>query len=122
MSDIGCPICGAARSGAGEATGGAARICDGSAVGGGNGFDCTTGQRGGIAPMGILLGGRGGSSLYPSGALSPSADTRSGKSAPQIPGPLIGEMRTRSGVSLTAPDLMHAASASRRHASRSPNQ
>jgi len=55
-------------------------------------------------------------------ALSPSADTRSGKSAPQIPGPLIAEMRTRSGVSFTAPELMQATSASRRHASRSPER
>ena len=121
MSDIGGPTCGAARSRAGEAAGGAARVCGGPA-GGGNGFDCTTGQRGGVAPAGMLLGGRNGSSSYPSGALSPSADTRSGKSAPHIPGPLIADMRTRSGVSLTAPELMQATSASRRHASRSPNQ
>jgi hypothetical protein len=122
MSDIGWPICGAARAGAGgAAAGGSTRPCGGF-DNGGSAFDCTPGQRCGTAPAGMLFGGRRGSSLYPSGALPPSADTRSGKSAPHIPGPLIGEMRTRSGVSVTAPELRQATSASRRHASRSPYQ
>ena len=39
-----------------------------------------------------------------------------------MPGPSIAEMRTRSALSLTAPELRHAASASPRHASRSPER
>src|SRR6516164_7787833 len=38
---------------------------------------------------------------------------------PQIPGPLIAEMRTRCGVSFTAPVLRQVISASPRHGSRS---
>src|SRR5580692_4813958 len=65
-------------------------------------------------------GGRMSSSAKPKLAeLSPSAETLSGKSAPQAPGPEIGSIRTRSGLSLTLPDLRHATSASARHGSRS---
>ena len=39
--------------------------------------------------------------------------------APQMPGPEIGLIRTRSAFSLTAPDLRQAISASVRHGSRS---
>ena len=47
------------------------------------------------------------------------AATFSGNSAPHMPGPEIGSMRTMSALSLTAPDFRHAASASARHGSRS---
>src|ERR1700756_440301 len=53
--------------------------------------------------------------------LSPSAETLSGNSAPQTPGPEIGSIRTRSALSFTAPDFRHATSASARHGSRSSN-
>src|SRR5918993_2823499 len=49
----------------------------------------------------------------------PSAATFSGNSAPQAPGPEIGEMRVSIAVSFTEPDFMQAASASARQGSRS---
>src|SRR5262245_3702367 len=58
------------------------------------------------------------SSPKASGPPAPRDDTVNGKSAPQAPGPLIGSMRTLPGPSLTAPELRHAISASRRQASR----
>src|SRR5881394_4385359 len=68
----------------------------------------------------MLAGGRRLSSAKPKlPPLSPSAATLSGYSAPQTPGPEIGLIRTRSAVSLTAPDFRHAISASARHGSRS---
>ena len=39
--------------------------------------------------------------------------------APQMPGPVMGDIRTNDGPSLTRPDLRQATSASCRHASRS---
>ena len=50
---------------------------------------------------------------------SPRAETRSGKSAPHMPGPRIALMRTMPAPSLTVPALMHCTSASCRHGSRS---
>src|SRR5688500_4272167 len=49
----------------------------------------------------------------------PSAATFNGYSAPQAPGPEIGEIRASVALSFTAPDFMQAASASARQASRS---
>ena len=51
--------------------------------------------------------------------VSASAATFNGNSAPQAPGPAIGEIRTTFALSLTSPDFMHAASASARQGSRS---
>ena len=59
------------------------------------------------------------SSPNASGMLIPNDDTFNGKSAPQAPGPLIGSMRTFPTLSLTAPELRQAISASRRQGSRS---
>ena len=67
--------------------------------------------------IGQTVGGRG-SSANPSGLVSPRASTFRGKSAPQIPGPSIGRSSAMPGPSLTAPDLRHCSSASRRHGSR----
>ena len=51
---------------------------------------------------------------------SPSNDTLSGKSAPHMPGPSIGSIRTTPAPSLTAPDCRHVTSASCRQEARSP--
>src|SRR5262245_5456575 len=68
----------------------------------------------------MSAGGRRLSSAKPKlEELSPKAATLSGKSAPQTPGPEIGEIRTRSGVSFTTPDFRQAISASARQGSRS---
>src|SRR3954463_16821366 len=68
----------------------------------------------------MLPGGRSSSSAKPKlPALSPSAATLSGYSAPQTPGPEIGLIRTNSALSFTAPDFRQAISASVRHGSRS---
>src|SRR5579863_6669374 len=68
----------------------------------------------------MAAGGRRSSSAKPNvEEPSPSAETFSGKSAPQAPGPEIGSIRTISGPSLTLPDFRHATSASARHGSRS---
>src|SRR5262245_23487112 len=53
--------------------------------------------------------------------LSPNAATLSGKSAPHIPGPSIGSMRTTLAPILTEPDFMQATSASCLQSARSPN-
>src|SRR5262245_44183957 len=53
--------------------------------------------------------------------LSPNAATLSGKSAPHIPGPSIGSMRTTLAPILTEPDFMQATSASCLQGARSPN-
>src|SRR3981081_2578287 len=63
----------------------------------------------------MSVGGRG-SSVEPSGELSPRIDTLNGKSAPHMPGPWIELMRTMPGPSLTVPALRHCPSASRQHA------
>src|SRR5580693_7825216 len=66
----------------------------------------------------MFAGGRRSSSAKPKlPLLSPNAATLSGNSAPQIPGPEIGLMRTTSALSLTAPDFRHAISASARRGS-----
>src|SRR5262249_52703230 len=73
---------------------------------------------GGWLPMGG--GGRRSSSAKPYiEEASPSAATFSGNSAPHMPGPAIGSMRTTSALSLTAPDFRQAISASARQGSRS---
>src|SRR4029453_15247513 len=53
--------------------------------------------------------------------LSPKAVTLRGNSAPHMPGPSIGSMRTTSAPILTVPDFMQATSASWRHGARSPD-
>src|SRR4030088_497227 len=58
----------------------------------------------------------------PASSPSPSAATFNGKSAPHIPGPLIGPSNATDGLSFTVPVLRHAISASRRHGSRSSTQ
>ena len=49
------------------------------------------------------------------------AATFNGKSAPQMPGPEIGSMRTSDAPSFTCPDFRQATSASCRQGSRSAN-
>src|ERR1700712_163824 len=67
----------------------------------------------------MLPGGRRSSANPKLAGASPRADTFSGNSAPHIPGPEIGSIRTNSGLSLTAPDFRQATSASAPHGSTS---
>src|SRR5262249_41668034 len=71
--------------------------------------------------VGTAPGGRG-SSAKPSGLPSPRIVTRSGKSAPHMPGPWIGRSSAMPEPCFTVPDLRHETSASCRHAGRSSNQ